>query len=179
MNGMIFMEVEKFVKARLGDEAWQEVERLAGVPSRLYVPVADYPDEEVVALLTALSARMTKSLPVILESLGEFIVPDFVKIFQCLIAPDWKTIDLIANTERTIHEVLRGAGTKTDPPELKCLRGSPQEVTVTYTSPRKLCALAKGIVRGVAKHYRERVIITEPSCMLKGGEACQLVITVA
>lgn len=179
MNGIIFMEVGKFAKAKLGDQASQEVVRLAGIPSRLYVPVADYPDEELVALLTTLSIKMGEPVPVILEGLGEFIVPDLIDMFQYLIHRDWKTIDLIANTEEAIHEVLRRAGTKTNPPELRCRRPSPQEVIVTYASPRKMCALAKGIAKGVAEHYGERITITEPTCMLKGGAACELIITVA
>lgn len=179
MNGIIFMEVAKFVQARLGSQGWQEVVRVAGVPPRLYVPVADYPDGEALALLTALSRKTGEPIPVILQTLGEFIVPDLIKMSQSLINPEWKTIDLIANTEATIHEVFRGAGTKTNPPDLKCEQPSPQEVIVTYTSPRKMCALAKGIVKGVAKHYGEDISITEPTCMLKGGAACQLIITVA
>lgn len=167
MNGIIFVEVGKFAKARLGDQVWEEIMRMSGVPSRLYVPVADYPDEEAVALLDALSAKMAEPLPAILETLGEFIVPDLIQMSHYLIHRDWKTIDLIANTEETIHEVLRKAGTKSNPPELKCLRTTPQEVAVTYTSPRKLCALAKGIIKGVAKHYDEQVTITEPTCMLR------------
>ena len=179
MNGLIFLEVAKFGKARLGGKAWQEVVRAARVPPRVYVPVADYPDQEATALLTALSATMGEPGLVILEALGEFIAPDLLKMSEFLINPDWKTIDLIANTEATIHEVFRRAGTKTKPPELKCQRSSLQEVIVTYTSPRKMCALAKGIAKGVATHYRERITITEPTCMLKGGAACQLIITVA
>ena len=178
MNGLIFMEVKKFVIATLGDHAWHKVVHTAGVPSRLYVPVADYPDEELVALLTTLSSTMGKPTPAMVEDLGAFIAPDLLGMFAYLIHRDWKTIDLIANTEETIHEVLRRAGTKTNPPVLQSQRLSPQEVLVTYTSPRKLCALAKGIAQGVATHYGERITITELTCMLQGGSMCELLITV-
>ena len=43
---------------------------------------------------------------------------------------------------------------------------------------RKLCSVAKGIVRGVAAHYQEPVSITEGSCMLRGGRECQILVRV-
>jgi len=47
-------------------------------------------------------------------------------------------------------------------------------VVITYTSPRKMCAVAKGIIRGVAAHYQEQVTVDEPQCMLRGDAACVL-----
>lgn len=178
MNGIVFVQIGKFAQSQLGEQAWREVVRSAGVPSRLYYRVADYPDEEAFALLSALSTAVGEPLSVILESLGEFIVPDLMKMSRYWIKPEWKTLDLIANTEKTIHDTLRSEGSRTNPPRLQCRRSSPEQVIVTYDSPRKLCALAKGIIAGVAKHYGERVTIAEPTCMLKGEPACELVVNV-
>lgn len=179
MNGSILMEIRKFVEARLGKQAWPEVVHAAAVPLRVYVPVTDYPDQEVLALISALSVRTGDSVSVILEAMGEFIVPDLINMVPTLIRPDWKTLDVIANTEEAIHEVLRGTWKNTNPPQLQCRRSGPHEVAVTYTSARKMCPLAKGIIRGIAKHYGEQVSITEPSCMLRGDATCQLIVTVA
>jgi hypothetical protein len=178
MNGILFVEISKFAQSRLGEQAWQEIVRLAGVPSRTYYRVADYPDEEAFALLSTLSAAMKEPLAVTLESLGEFIVPDLIKMSRYWIKPEWKTLDLIANTENTIHETLRSEGSQTNPPRLQCRRSAPEEVVVTYDSPRKLCALAKGIIIGIGKHYGERVTIAEPTCMFNGAPACELVVSV-
>ncbi len=179
MNGIILIEIQRFVNARLGHQDWHEFLRLAGVQPKVYEPRTDYPDQEALALLTTLGGKTGESVSAILEALGEFIVPDLMTMSKSFINPDWKTIDLIANTEATIHEALRRAGTSTNPPMLKCEKTSPQEVIVTYTSPRKMCFLAKGIAKGVAKHYQERISIREPTCMLKGGATCQLIIAVA
>ena len=176
MNGVIFIEIAKFAQSRLGEDAWRQVVSLAGLPSRVYFRVAEYPDEEAIALLSALSARIKEPVPVIMESLGEFIVPDLVRMSQYWIDPQWKTVDLIANTEQTIHEILRSEGSHNSPPRLHCRKTGPQEVIVTYDSPRKMCALAKGIVSGLAKHYGEKVTITEALCMLKGDSTCQLIV---
>lgn len=176
MNGTLFIEIGKFAQARLGEQSWREVVRLAGVAPRIYYRVADYPDEEASALLAALAAALDEPPGEVLENLGEFIAADLLRMARYWIEPGWKTLDLIANTEATIHETLRAEGSRTDPPRLRCERTAADEVVVTYDSARRLCRLARGIVKGIAGHYGERVAITEPSCMLKGDAACRLIV---
>ena len=50
---------------------------------------------------------------------------------------------------------------------------------MTYTSNRRLCALAKGIVRGVAAHYGERILVFDAACTFSGDPHCELVVTSA
>ena len=39
-----------------------------------------------------------------------------------------------------------------------------------------MCAVAKGIVRGLARHYGEAVTIDEMTCMLEGGGECRIAV---
>lgn len=173
------MELGKFAKTKLGDQTWREVVQLAGIPPPL-CPGGRLPGRGICQSPDGPFGQAGRIHP---GNPGEprriHRARSFIQTFQYLINPDWKTIDLIAHTEETIHEVLRRAGTKTNPPQLKCWQPGPREVVVIYTSPRKLCALAKGIVRGIVRHYGERITIQEPSCMLKGGAECELIITLA
>ena len=176
MNGIVFIEIGKFAQSRLGPQAWAKAMQAAGIPARVYYRVAEYPDEEALALLSALSAALQEPVQAILESLGEFIVPDLIRMSRYWIKPQWKTLDLIEHTEATIHETLRQEGSQTDPPRLRARRTGPREVAVLYDSPRRMCSLAKGIVAGLAKHYGESVTITEARCMLRGAANCELII---
>jgi hypothetical protein len=176
MNGIVFIEIGKFAQLRIGEQSWREVVRRAGVPERVYYRVADYPDAEASAQLSALASALHEPLGDVLEHLGEFIAPDLLRMARFWVKPEWKTLDLIANTEATIHETLRAEGSRTDPPRLLCERTAPDELVVTYDSARKLCRLARGIIKGVARHYAEEVAIMEPSCMLKGDPACRLIV---
>jgi predicted hydrocarbon binding protein len=177
VNGIVFIEIGKFAQSRLGAQIWADALRAAGIPSRIYYRVADYPDDEALALLSILSATLQEPLQAVLQSLGEFIAPDLMRMARYWIKPHWKTLDLIEHTEETIHETLRQEGSPTNPPRLRCRRTGPREVVVIYDSPRRLCSLAKGIIAGVARHYGETVNIAEPSCMLKGAAKCELIIT--
>jgi predicted hydrocarbon binding protein len=49
-------------------------------------------------------------------------------------------------------------------------------VLITYDSPRKLCAVARGIVRGVASHFGERIAIEGRRCMHRGDPHCLIAV---
>jgi hypothetical protein len=46
---------------------------------------------------------------------------------------------------------------------------------IHYRSKRKLCQLAEGFIAGAADHFKEQVLVAQPSCMLEGAASCQLV----
>jgi predicted hydrocarbon binding protein len=174
MHGVIFTELEKYVKEKFGKAAWSGLLQEAKLGPKIYLATAEYPDEEVVAIVTAAVKATGKPAGVILEDFGEFIVPDLVKMFQMAIKPEWRTLDFLENTEHTIHKMVRLKNPGAEPPQLVTQRTHPTEVVITYTSKRRLCAVAKGIVRGVAKHYKEKITISEPTCMLTGGSRCTI-----
>jgi len=37
-----------------------------------------------------------------------------------------------------------------------------------------MCAVAKGIARGMARHFKETVATSESSCMLAGAKECRI-----
>jgi serine/threonine protein kinase len=59
------------------------------------------------------------------------------------------------------------------------VRIGPDELHLVYSSRRRLCLLASGLVRGLARHFGETVEIDEPGCMLRGDPFCSFVIRVA
>ncbi|MBV9774893.1 MAG: heme NO-binding domain-containing protein [Gemmatimonadetes bacterium] len=179
MHGIIFAELKKYVDARLGADAWRPLLREAGLGSRIYVPVRTYPDEEVVALVSAASRTTGLAPAAILEDFGEFIAPDLIGMYRSLIRAEWRTLDFIANTEQTIHKVVRLNDSQALPPEIACTRSGSREVVVHYNSPRRMCAVARGIIRGVAAHYGEQVVVTEPRCMHRGDPACEISVALA
>jgi predicted hydrocarbon binding protein len=177
MHGTIFVELEKFVTSQLGEGAWAKLKTEAGISAaRSYRPTFIYPDEELVALVGAGSRITGIPVPELLESYGEFIAPDLLAMYRGAIEPSWRTLDLIEHTEESIHTVVRVDHQGAAPPYLRAERRGPNEVAVTYTSPRKLCAVARGISRGIARHYGESIEITDVRCMHRGDEDCLLVM---
>lgn len=177
MHGLILTELKRFADWQHGKAAWQGLLREAGLDDRLYVSSGTYPDAEVVALVAVLAKRAGTDPQTVLAQFGEFIVPTLMSTYKPYIKPEWKTLEMIEHTEANIHRAVRVHDPGAAPPELKVRRVSDHEVVVLYESKRRMCAIAKGIIRGVAAHYREHVEINELTCMLKGKPACTIAVT--
>jgi len=175
MHGMIFGELKKLVDTKLGGDSWNQLLADAGLGSRIYMPVGEYPDQEMVALVEAVSRKTALDARAVLEMFGEFIAPDLITLYRHLVKPEWRTLELLENTEATIHRVVRRRNPGARPPELKTARNG-NEVLITYASARRMCGVAIGIVRGVAAYYREVVEIEELNCMSLGASACRILV---
>jgi hypothetical protein len=171
MHGTIFVELKKYAEAKLGSEAWARLIDEAGLQDR-YSAFEHYPDEHA-GRLVATAARVTgQDAGAILEDFGEFIAPDLLEMYWALVAPEWKTLDVIEHTETAIHEVVRLEKPGASPPRLRVARTGPDEVLITYDSERRMCRVAVGIAKGLARHFQEAVEVEQPSCMLEGGSHC-------
>ena len=176
MHGVIFVQLKKYVNTKLGDGAWEKLLGAAEMGGRVYAPIRDYPDADVMQLVATASRLTGAPATAILEDFGAFLVPDLVGMYRALIRPEWRGLDFIENTETTIHKAVRANNPGATPPELRTTRLGPNELRLTYTSARKLCAVAKGMARGVAQHYGETFEITETQCMHQGAESCEILI---
>ncbi len=172
MHGMIFGRLKQFVESQMGPEAWRALLVDAGIGDKIYLASSAYPDSEIVALVQAASAKTGLPAAALLEAFGEYLVPAYLGMYGHLVKPDWRALDLIEHTEETIHKVVRTRNPGATPPVLHCTRISAGELRLEYGSERKLCAVARGIMKGVAGHYKESLDITESACMHKGAPAC-------
>jgi hypothetical protein len=175
MHGIIFGELKKLVDTKLGGDSWRELLKATGLGAKVYMPVTEYPDEEAVALVGAIAAKTGKPPRTVLEDFGEFIAVDLLALYRHMVKPEWRTLELLENTEETIHRVVRLRNPGARPPELRTDREG-DEVLITYRSARRMCGVAVGIVRGLALHYGETVEIKELSCMLDGASACRILV---
>jgi predicted hydrocarbon binding protein len=174
MHGLILVELQRYARGSLGADGWQKVLAEAGLQDRRYRIHASYPDQEAAALVQAAVRVTGQPAATLLEDFGEFVAPSLLMIYKVLIEPDWKTLDLIEHTEDSIHTALRDTEPAASPPALAVERVSPTAAVLTYRSPRRMCALAKGIAKGIATHYGERLTITDTACMSAGAPACRI-----
>ncbi|HKG93513.1 MAG TPA: heme NO-binding domain-containing protein [Gemmatimonadaceae bacterium] len=172
MHGIIHAELKRFVAERHGADGWPRLIEAAGMAPTPYVAHRTYADEELTSVVEADSRATGRPVSEVLSDFGEFIAPTLLSVYAPFVHADWRTLDLIEHTEATIHTVVRLRDRGAAPPYLQARRVSPNEVVVEYTSPRRLCMVAEGIARGIARHYAESIEITQPECMLRGGERC-------
>jgi hypothetical protein len=172
MHGIIHLELRNFVVQHHGEEAWRALTDKAGLSDEIYTPLRSYPDEQLVALVGA-AVELTGAQPTaLLEAFGEFLVPRYLALYGKLLKPEWRTLDVLEQAENTIHRVVRMREPGALPPRLQAQRVSPTAVKIHYDSPRKLCAVARGISRGIAGHFAERLSIIDEQCMHRGDREC-------
>ncbi len=176
MHGVIFSRLKQYVDGKLGRAAWTELLHESGIGDKIYLAVEAYPDEELVRLMMTASRTKQIPLPKLLEDFGRELVPMYLGMYGHLIKPEWRTLDVIDHTEETIHKVVRIRNPGAMPPVLTTTRPSKNEVLLEYSSARRLCAVARGIIHGVAAHFDELVTIRESKCMLHGAPACLMSI---
>lgn len=174
MHGIVFAELQKFVTHVRGANAWGDLLTQAGMKNRIFVPLTAYPDAEILSLVQTASQNLNLTVDAVLDKFGAFIAPDLLNMYRTLIDPAWRTLEVLEHTEHVVHRVVRLNNSGAEPPVLTVSRKSASAVRLEYRSARKMCALARGIIKGLADHFHDQVILTEPECMHRGNSRCVL-----
>lgn len=175
MQGFLFCELKDYVQRTFGFNIWDEIAAKVGVEAKNYSLFESYPDQEFQELLNLVASKAEKSNQDTLEEFGAYVAPRLWRICKRMIPAEWDLLDLLENlggfSQNLLAHAISGSSA---PPVMRCLRTKPDEVTIFYVSPRKLCGLGKGIVQGLSKQYKCKVQISEPSCMLRGDDQCKI-----
>lgn len=178
MQGLIFQELREFIKAKFGSAFWEDIRKQAGVETTMYTPVQAYPDQELLALIRALSERVEQPVPSMLETFGRFFVPHFLKTRPHLVDPKWDYLDFFLHAPEMLQQMEKRRLPGSEPAVMICTRDAPDQLTMRYSSKRRLCGFIRGVMLGVADHYHVHVKIEEPRCVFKGNAECVLVLKV-
>jgi hypothetical protein len=178
VHGFILSEIRGYVTAKLGAESWKVLLKEAGLAGKEYVNYREYPDEEVVALVVTASRVTGLEVAAILEDFGVYLAADLMRIYRPVIQPQWKLLDFLDHVEQSVHDVVRSRNRQARPPGLRAVREAPDRVVVIYSSGRRLCALAVGIIRGLSAHYGEPIELDHEPCQQLGAPACHIGVRV-
>jgi predicted hydrocarbon binding protein len=144
---------------------------LAGEP--VYLLSEAYPDERFAALVERACELTGLPRDELLHDFGAFTAEKtFARLYPALFDLFGSTRDFLLTVETPIHEVVRVAIPEALPPRLQVSEVGEDGVSIVYTSPRRLCAMLRGLVEGTARHYGETVHIEERACMDRGDKAC-------
>ncbi|MFC6961885.1 heme NO-binding domain-containing protein [Halocatena marina] len=178
MHGIVLKGLKDFVVTHHGHEAWQAIQTEAGLKGKIYVPVTEYPDEEVMTLVGAASSITDTDVPDLLEEFGRFLVTPLLETYGVHVNKDWTGLELVANVEKYIHTSLRAKEISAyTPPELQSGWIESDRVGIIYDSDRKLCHFARGLMVGIGQYFNDPLRIEEPSCMHNGDNQCRFVVS--
>lgn len=175
MKGIIFTTLGDLVEERYGFETWTHLLESTPLASHgIYTTGGTYSDEELFALVTRLSQEKDIPIQTLIEAFGMYMFPVLVKKYPIFVKPDMSLKTFLQSVDSIIHiEVLKlnpGARLPTIASEDLGDAG----LVMNYRSPRKLCALAIGLIKGAALHFNTSVKVLQPQCMHEGAEFCRL-----
>jgi hypothetical protein len=170
VHGLIFVSLRDYLAAEHGAATEEEI--MASEP--FYFVSEAYPDEQFIALLDRATRLTGMPRERLLHDFGVFTAEKtFARLYPALFALSPSAREFLLTVETSIHDIVRVAMPTALPPELDVSETEDGAVSIVYTSPRRLCAMLRGLVEGSARHYRERVRIHEVACMHRGDDACR------
>ena len=119
MHGVIFFLLQRFTDNAFGSDGWTSLFEEAGLPLKTYSPATSHPDDELYRLIGAAAEIANRPATEIIESFGEYIAPELLALHPDHVDKQWKTLDLLVNTETVLHRVVRRTDPEADPPVLR------------------------------------------------------------
>lgn len=178
MQGVILLGIQRFVRERFGSDFWRQVESEASITGRLYLPSQFYPIVEVDSVIGSVSRHSGMSIPMVLESIGDYIAPDMLGAYASLIDPQWNMLDVLLHSEAIVERGALKHGIKLTNTPVEGRPGLNGEIVLTYHSSWRICQLIKGLVRGLGAHMEQPVLIDEIRCMSANSSVCEFAVKV-
>jgi hypothetical protein len=171
VKGVIFNLAEEVISDGFGEQAWDEVLDGAGLDGA-FTSLGNYPDSDLVRLVTASSDLLGLSPAEVVRTLGKGALPLLAERYPMFFTPHTSTRPFLLTLNEIIHAEVRKLYPDADVPEFEFMTDDPEWLAMRYRSHRKLCALAEGFVMGAAAHFGEVAEIEHPECMHDGSESC-------
>jgi hypothetical protein len=175
MKGMVFTMLEDMVVQQLGMDTWEKVLDRTELDSQgVYTSVATYPDEEFLALVKAVSEVGQIPIEKLIQEFGVFMFPSLAKKFPIFVGHEMTLKEFLKSIESVIHVEVRKLYPEAGLPTFKYEEPSENQLVMIYSSPRKLCFLAIGLIHGAAHHFQTPIQIRQTNCMHHNDEHCRL-----
>lgn len=162
VHGSIFYLLKKFVLHRFPDNTWEILIESTDTNQDPFLLTENYPLEIINDILAKASEMTDLSKHDLMEQFGRYLVDDLFVLYSNYINLEWRTFDMILNTEAVMHGAVRKLNSTANPPILNVSRVNDKLLIIDYYSRRKMAALAIGIIKGIADYYNEAdsVVIT-------------------
>jgi len=171
VHGLIFASFRDYLVTEHGAEVANHV--TVGEPQ--YTLSEAYPDEQFLVLLERACERTGTSRDDLLFAFGVFTAAKtFARLYSVLFRHSPTAKDFLLTVETPIHEVVRETMPEARPPELAVTDLGDRGVEILYTSPRRLCAMLRGLVEGTGRVFDEVLGVEELECMHHGAAACRV-----
>ena len=175
MKGVVFDLFEQAIVRHHGEDAWDDLLGKAGL-SGAYTSLGSYPDADLGRLVEGTAATYDMDPQDVIRWFGREALPLLAGAYPEFFTHHTTTRPFLLTLNDIIHPEVRKVYPGADVPWFDISDSADGDLVMGYTSHRRLCAFAEGLIQGAAAHYAEPVAIEQPVCMLRGDDACSLVV---
>jgi hypothetical protein len=175
MKGIVFNVLEEMVIEQCGMLAWNEILETQKVEG-IYTAGESYPDEELFGLVGCISAKTDIPVEILVGAFGERLFKGLAERNPMFIEAEDTLKGFLKSVHDVIHIEVRKLYENPNLPDFEYEEGADNTLLMRYRSPRKLCILAEGLIRGASYHYNTTIEIEHPVCMHKGSDHCDIIV---
>lgn len=174
MKGIVFNVFSDLVTEKFGIETWDALIDATNPQSNaVYTSSQVYEDEELLAYVAELARITGVAAADLVRAFGTYMMYKFEKMHpEFLAGHSAKT--LLESVHGVIHIEVKKLHPDALLPTFEYESTGPKQLTMIYSSPRKLCHLAEGLIIGTGEIFSEAIDMQHTECMLKGAEKCRL-----
>ena len=155
MQENILLPLKRYVQTQYDHSTWGKLMELSGLNDVEVDHKTVCPNQHVYDLVGHAAEMTGLSAGELHEKFGEYLVPDLMYMYQKLVKPEWKALDMIEHTEATMHKQVRHEHAGHTPPVISVKLLVTNKLTIDYVSSRRMSGLAVGTVRGLAVYSDE------------------------
>ena len=172
MKGIVFREFITMVETRYSIEIADRIITASDLSSDgAYTSVGTYPHQEMVDLVTHLSAETDTSVPDLLHTFGRHLFQRFAVIHPEFVKTQACAFELLRQLDGHIHVEVRKLYTDAELPAFDYEEIGDKEMVFIYRSRRRLADFAQGLIQGCVEHFGESLEIQRTDLPDAGGDA--------
>lgn len=177
MKGVVFTEFLDFVGASHGEDTVDDIIEASHLPSGgAYTAVGTYDHAEMVSLCAALSERTGAPTADLVRGFGTHLSASFARGYPAFFSRSGNFFDFLESIEAHIHVEVRKLYPDAELPTFVVEERSPTRMVLHYRSPRRMGALAEGLIIGSARQFGVEAAVRASPVEGSDGQATRFVI---
>jgi hypothetical protein len=159
MKGSFVKCMEEMVIEKFGAPKWGECMDRAGIPlgRRNFTVLSDVDDADMRAIMKAISGTTPLSMEQVMDAFGEYWSTVFgPRVYSPYFSSAKNARELLLNLDH-IHDVMTRSIKFARPPRFSYEWKGDKHLIMHYNSTRGMVALMPGLIRGVGKHFNEKL----------------------
>lgn len=158
MKGIVFNVFTELVDQMWGEAMTETIIEKAHLPSGgAYSGVGTYCFQEMVALVTVLSAETSLSPSDLQKAFGAFLYGKLAEKYPLFKAEDDTLFSFLEKIEDTIHVQVKKLYPEAELPSFRYHKPDADTLELTYQSKRPFADLCEGLIQGAIKSFGDRI----------------------